>query len=112
MQQTLIQLKALQPRNRVVYMAHAALTQMLSTSNEDLQGRLALGLARKAVTERYDEDQSLDCRVSGQIFAMQRSKKDLENIKNRPFKDSKQVFDALRALSDGDATGSEATGSA
>ncbi|KAK5133106.1 hypothetical protein LTR08_008216 [Meristemomyces frigidus] len=105
MQQTLIQLKALQPKNRVVYMAHAALTQMLSSSNEDLQARLALGLARKAVTERYDEDQSLDCRVSGQIFAMQRSEREFESIQDRRFEDSKQVFDALRAQSDGDANG-------
>ena len=32
-QQALIQLKAIQPRNRVVYMAHAAFTQLISTSN-------------------------------------------------------------------------------
>ncbi|KAK4540240.1 hypothetical protein LTR36_009645 [Oleoguttula mirabilis] len=99
MQQTLIQLKAIQPKNRAVYMAHAALTQMISTSNEDFQARLALGLARKAVTERFDDDKSLDCRVPGQIFALQRSEKDLESIRERSFKESKQVFDALRERS-------------
>ncbi|KAI6954464.1 hypothetical protein KC329_g18800, partial [Hortaea werneckii] len=62
MQQTLIQLKALQPRNRVVYMAHAALTQMLSLKSDDLSAKLALGLARKAVSEKFDqEDARLDC---------------------------------------------------
>lgn len=105
MQQTLIQLKAIQPKNRAVYMAHAALTQMISKSNEDLQARLALGLARKAVTEKFDDDKSLDCRVPGQIFAMQRSEKDIESIKERSFKDSKQVFDALRKTSRVEANG-------
>ena len=95
-QQALIQLKALQPKNRVFYMAHAAVTQLLSTSKEDLQSRLALSLARKAVTEKFDEDKSLDCRVPGQIFAIQSSAKDLESIAERPFKESKQVYDALR----------------
>ena len=96
MQQTLIQLKAIQPKNRVVYMAHAALTQMLSKSNDDLQARLALGLARKAVTERFDDDKGLDCRVPGQIFAAQTSEKDMEGIKERPFKECMQVSNALR----------------
>ena len=95
-QQALIQLKALTPKNRVVYMAHAAVTQLLSTSNEDLQSRLALSLARKAVTENFDHDKSLDCRVPGQIFAMQSSTKDLESIAKRPFKESKQVYETLR----------------
>ena len=95
-QQALIQLKALQPKNRVFYMAHAAVTQLLSTSKEDLQSRLALSLARKAVTEKFDEDRLLDCRVPGQIFAIQNSTKDLESIPERPFKESKQVYDALR----------------
>ncbi|EMC91110.1 hypothetical protein BAUCODRAFT_315193 [Baudoinia panamericana UAMH 10762] len=96
-QQALIQLKVIQPKNRVVYMAHAAFTQLLSTSNEDLQARLAIGLARKAVTEKLDNDQSLDCRVPGQVFALQRSEKDLESISGRRFRDSKQVFDAHRS---------------
>ena len=95
-QQALIQLKVLQPKNRVLYMAHAAITQLLSTSNEDLQARLAFSLARKAVTDLFDEDKSLDCRVPGQVFAVQGSTKDLEGIRDRPFKDSKQVYDALR----------------
>lgn len=95
-QQALIQLKALQPKNRVVYMAHAAVTQLLSSSKEDLSSRLALSLARKAITEKFDEDQSLDCRVPGQIFALQASTPDLESIKDRRFKESKQVHDALR----------------
>jgi N-terminal acetyltransferase B complex non-catalytic subunit len=95
-QQALIQLKVLQPKNRVFYMAHAAVTQMLSTSNEDLQARLAISLARKAVSEKFDEDKELDCRVPGQIFAVQSSTADLESIKERRFKDSKQVHDTLR----------------
>ena len=95
-QQSLIQLKALQPKNRVTYMAHVAVTQLLSTSKEDLQSRLSLSLARKAVTERFDDDKSLDCRVPGQIFALQGSSTDLESITDRPFKESKQVYDALR----------------
>lgn len=96
-QQALIQLKVLQPKNRIVYMAHAAVTQLLSTSKEDLQSRLALSLARKAVKERFDDDASLDCRVPGQIFALQESAEDLESIADRPrFKESKQVYLALR----------------
>lgn len=95
-QQALIQLKALQPKNRVVYMAHAAVTQMLSTANDDLSARLALLLARKAVTDKFDADDALDCRVPGQIFALQASQKDLENISDTRFKESKQVYEALR----------------
>ena len=95
-QQALIQLKALQPKNRVIYMAHLAVTQLLSTSKEDLQSKLSISLARKAMTEKFDEDKTLDCRVPGQIFAIQGSAKDLESIANRPFKESKQVYDALR----------------
>ena len=104
-QQALIQLKVLQPKNRVVYMAHAALTQMLSTSSEDLQSRLALSLARKAVTERFDDEESLDCRVPGQIFAVQKSEKDLGSIKGQPFQESKQVFDALRNRNESGSNG-------
>jgi N-terminal acetyltransferase B complex non-catalytic subunit len=48
-QQALIQLKALQPKNRVYFMAHAIVTQMLSTEKGDLQERLALMLARLLV---------------------------------------------------------------
>lgn len=95
-QQALIQLKALQPKNRALYMAHAAFTQLISTANDDLQARLAIGLARKAVTEKFDEDPALDCRVPGQIFAAQRSEKDLESIAGKRFADSKQVWDATR----------------
>lgn len=71
MQQTLIQLKAADPGNRVFYMAHAAVTQMLSTHEGDLQARLALSLARRAVGERFDEDEGLDCRVVGRILELQ-----------------------------------------
>ncbi|KAK1808655.1 hypothetical protein LTR12_016975 [Friedmanniomyces endolithicus] len=95
-QQALIQLKAAQPRNRVVYMAHAAFTQLISTSNEDLQARLAMGLARKAVSERFGDDKTLDCRVPGQIFAVQGSVKNLESIEGGPFQGSKRVSDARR----------------
>lgn len=94
-QQALIAWKAFQPKDRSAYMAHAAYTQLLSTSKEDMQSRLALGLARKAVTERFDDDKGLDCRVPGQIFAIQKAEKDLEGIRERTFKDSKHVYDAL-----------------
>lgn len=109
-QQALIQLKALQPKNRVVYMAHAAMTQLLSTIKDDLQSRLALSLARKAVTERFDDDKALDCRVPGQIFALQKSEKDIESIANRPFQDSKQVHDALQKPREQQANGTPSTG--
>ncbi|MGG6498888.1 UNVERIFIED_CONTAM: hypothetical protein NY603_38760, partial [Bacteroidetes bacterium 56_B9] len=69
----MIQLKQFQPKNRSIYMAHAAYTQLLSKSKDDLQSKLALGLARKAVSENFDADSSLDCRVAGQIFAIQGS---------------------------------------
>lgn len=95
-QQALIQLKLLSPKNRVFYMAHAAVTQMLSTGNEDLSSRLALMLAKKAVAEKFDEVKDLDCRVPGQIFAIQGKKDDLKGIKAGRFGESKQVYDALR----------------
>ncbi|CAK4029679.1 hypothetical protein DOTSEDRAFT_180083 [Lecanosticta acicola] len=95
-QQTLIAIKAFQPRNRAVYMAHAAYTQLLSSSKDDLQSRLALSLARKAVSENFDEDKALDVRVPGQIFAFQESEKDLESIRDRPFRESQQVYKALK----------------
>ncbi|KAM3414646.1 hypothetical protein BST61_g9805 [Cercospora zeina] len=96
-QQTLIQLKQFQPKNRAIYMAHAAYTQLLSKTKDDLQSKLALGLARKAVSENFDADPKLDCRVAGQIFAMQRSEKDLDNIRDRQaFRESKQVYEALQ----------------
>lgn len=97
-QQALIQIKATQPTNRVAYMAHAALTQSLSKTNDDMSSRLAIGLARKAVGARFDFDEpALDYRVAGQIFAMQHAVKDLETIKGRPMAESKHVYDALRA---------------
>ncbi|KAM0722073.1 hypothetical protein Q7P37_002999 [Cladosporium fusiforme] len=95
-QQALIQLKLLMPKNRNFYMAHAIVTQMLSTGSEDLSSRLAISLAKKAVTEKFDEDKSLDCRVPGQIFALQGKKEELEGIKAGRFGESKQVHDALR----------------
>lgn len=95
-QQTLIAIKAFQPRNRAVYMAHAAYTQLLSSSKEDLQSRLALSLARKAVSEKFDEDKALDVRVPGQIFALQGSEKDLESVRDRPFRESQHVYQALK----------------
>ena len=95
-QQSLIQLKLLAPKNRVFYMAHAAVTQMLSTGNEDLSSRLALMLAKKAVTEKFDEVKDLDCRVPGQIFAIQGKKEEVESIKGGRFGESRQVHDALR----------------
>lgn len=95
-QQTLIAWKAFQPKDRSAYMAHAAYTQLLSTSKEDMSSRLALMLARKAVTEKFDDDKGLDCRVPGQIFAIQKSEKDLEGIRERAFKESKHVYDALK----------------
>jgi len=95
-QQALIQLKLLAPKNRVFYMAHAIVTQMLSTGDEDLSSRLALMLAKKAVSEKFDEVSSLDCRVPGQIFAVQQKREELEAVKNGRFGESKQVHDALR----------------
>lgn len=95
-QQTLITWKSFQPKDRSAYMAHAAYTQLLSKLKEDMQSRLALGLARKAVTERFDDDKGLDCRVPGQIFAIQKAEKDLEGVRERTFKDSKHVYDALQ----------------
>jgi N-terminal acetyltransferase B complex non-catalytic subunit len=95
-QQSLIQLKVLQPKNRVLYFAHAAVTQLLSTSKDDVQARLALGLARKAVKEGFDAEQGLDCRVPGQIFAVHGVESDLDRIVGGRFGESKQVYDALR----------------
>lgn len=97
-QQALIQLKLLSPKNRVFYMAHAAVTQMLSTGNEDLSSRLALMLAKKAVAEKFDQVKDLDCRVPGQIFAIHGKKEDVEAIKGGRFGESKQVHDALREV--------------
>ncbi|KAK4561093.1 hypothetical protein LTR86_005048 [Recurvomyces mirabilis] len=102
-QQSLIQLKALQPKNRMVYMAHAAFTQLISKFNDDLQARLAIGLARKAVNEKFDDDKALDCRVPGQIFATQESSKDLESVQGKSFQESKQVLDARRKASKSEA---------
>lgn len=70
-QQALIQLKLMVPKNRVFYMAHAAVTQMLSTGNEDLSSRLALSLAKKAVAEKFDEVKDLV--VAEQHFAEESS---------------------------------------
>ena len=109
MQQALIQLKALQPRNRVVYMAHAALTQMLSRRSDDLQAKLALGLARKAVSERFDEDAKLDCRVPGQIFAKQGSEGDVRRVEGGRFAESKQIWDELKRLKGVEANGQSTT---
>lgn len=95
-QQALIQLKLLMPKNRNFYMAHAIVTQMLSAGSEDLSSRLALSLAKKAVSEKFDEDKKLDCRVPGQIFALQGKKDELEGVKDGRFGESKQVHDALR----------------
>ncbi|KAF1824355.1 uncharacterized protein K489DRAFT_335671, partial [Dissoconium aciculare CBS 342.82] len=100
-QQALIQFKALQPRNRAFYMAHAAYTQLLSKEPGDMQARLALMLAKKAVADKFDtaDDSQLDCRVPGQIFALQLANKDLEGIKDRPrLIDSKQVFEAYTRI--------------
>lgn len=97
-QQALIQLKLMVPKNRVFYMAHAAVTQMLSTGNEDLSSRLALSLAKKAVAEKFDEVKDLDCRVPGQIFALQEKKEEVENVRGSKFGESKQVYDALREV--------------
>ncbi|SMR55375.1 unnamed protein product [Zymoseptoria tritici ST99CH_3D1] len=94
-QQTLIAWKAFQPKNRSIYMAHAAYTQLLSTSNEDLQARLAVMLAKKAVKENFDDEKDLDCRVVGQILARQGMKEDLEGIRERPFRESREVYEAL-----------------
>ena len=105
-QQSLIRLKSFLPKNRSVYMAHVAVTQSLSSSKEDLQSRLALSLARKAVKEDFDQDNSLDCRVPGQIFAIQSSMKDLESIAGRAFEESKQVRDALRKVETDETSGS------
>lgn len=96
-QQALIQIKAFQPKDRSVYMAHAAYTQIMSKSKDDLQSRLALSLARKAVSEKFDEDKSLDCRVSGQIFVIQQSEKDLASIAGRRFEESKQVYEISKS---------------
>ncbi|KXT06262.1 hypothetical protein AC578_9158 [Pseudocercospora eumusae] len=109
-QQSLIQLKAVAPGNRAIYMAHAAYTQLLSTKKDDLQSKLAIGLARKAVNENFDNENALDCRVAGQIFAIQGSEKDLESIRERPaFRESKQVYEALqlhkRSSKNGEANG-------
>jgi len=98
-QQALIQLKLMAPKNRVFYMAHAIVTQMLSAGSEDLSSRLALSLAKKAVSEKFDQEAvGLDCRVPGQIFAVQQKREELEGIRNGRFGESKQVHDALREV--------------
>lgn len=105
-QQALIQLKALQPRNRVLYMAHAAVTQLLSTEKGDLQSRLALGLARKAVKEGFYEERGLDCRVVGQIIAIGGTREDLDGVEGRAgLRESKQVYDAVRRAKEGKRNG-------
>jgi N-terminal acetyltransferase B complex non-catalytic subunit len=55
-------------------------------------------LAKKAVAEKFDEVKDLDCRVPGQIFAIQGKKDDLEGVKGGRFGESKQVYDALREV--------------
>jgi N-terminal acetyltransferase B complex non-catalytic subunit len=94
-QNALIQLKALQPKNRVIYMAHAAVTQLLSTDKEDLSSRLALSLARKAMKEKFDEANDLDCRVVGQIFAANGLVDELKPLVGTSFGESKQVYEAV-----------------
>ncbi|KAK6437184.1 hypothetical protein LTR95_006619 [Oleoguttula sp. CCFEE 5521] len=110
-QSALIQLKALQPKNRVFYMAHAIYTQLLSIGKEDLQSRLALSLARKAVSDSFDGDRELDCRVPGQIFALQGAKADVDRVANKRFAESKHVFDSLKpvTVTNGDTEPTTAT---
>lgn len=107
-QQALIQLKALQPKNRMLYMTHAAVTQLTSASKDDMQSRLALMLAKKAVKEKFDAEKQLDCRVPGQIFALQNSTQDLESIEGTSFAESKQVYEAVRATKKQEINGSTA----
>ncbi|KAF2725561.1 hypothetical protein K431DRAFT_290680 [Polychaeton citri CBS 116435] len=96
-QQTLIQLKKWAEGNRVVYLAHAAATQLLSKEvGKDLPGRLALGLAKKAIKDGFDAEKGLDCRVVGQILALQEAKEELETIKGKDaFIQSGLVYQAL-----------------
>lgn len=100
MQLALIQLKALQPRNRVVYLAHAAVTQMLSSTEGDLQGRLAVGLARKAMGPGFEGagDAGLDWRVPGQIFAVQGLVEEVTGVSRGKGGESRQVWEFLRGL--------------
>lgn len=107
-QQALIQLKALQPKNRVIYMAHAAVTQLISTSKDDMQSRLALMLSKKAVKEKFNEEKDLDCRVPGQIFTLQGSMTDLESIQGTKIAESKQAYGALQISSRSETNGSAA----
>lgn len=101
--QALIQLKALLPKSRMIYLAHAAFTQMISQSKDDIHNKLALMLARKAVTDGFDGDKDLDVRVPGQIFAIQSSTADLEKIKQRSkMADSKHAFEALQEMAGSD----------
>ncbi|KAF2863607.1 hypothetical protein K470DRAFT_268027 [Piedraia hortae CBS 480.64] len=83
-QQALVQLKQLQPGKKVFYLAHAALTQLCSTTEDDINSRIALQLARKAVADEFDEERSLDCRVPRQIFEVQGSASNLQAIEDRP----------------------------
>ncbi|KAK4500476.1 hypothetical protein PRZ48_008665 [Zasmidium cellare] len=106
-QQSLIVLKSVQPKNRAIYMAHAAYTQLLSNSKDDLQSRLALSLAKKAVADKFDDDRALDCRVAGQIFARQGASIELETIRERPsLRESQQVYEALKLSQKVDLNGS------
>ncbi|KAK5173654.1 uncharacterized protein LTR77_002335 [Saxophila tyrrhenica] len=109
-QQALIQLKVMQPRNRVLFMAHAAVTYLLSGSKEDLQARLALGLARKAVKEGFDGEEGLDCRVPGQILAVGGTGEEVLGLEGRRFGESKQVYEALRRGKDGGGANREVKG--
>ncbi|KAF2764464.1 hypothetical protein EJ03DRAFT_385927 [Teratosphaeria nubilosa] len=108
MQETLIQFKSLQLKDRKLYMAHAALTQMLAKSNEDPMAGIALMLARKAVKEGFEGERGLDCRVPGQIFARQGAREDLAGLRGRRgLGDSRQVFEALREGEEGKGNGGE-----
>lgn len=110
-QQSLISLKTMQPKNRAIYMAHAAYTQLLSNSKDDLQSRLALSLAMKAVAENFDDDKALDCRVAGQTFARQGAGAELETIRERSaFRESKQVYEALKLSQKIEVNGTENSG--
>ena len=104
-QQVLIQLKALQPQNRTIFLAHAAVTHLLSREKGDVQSRLALMLAKKAVSEKYDGDKTLDCRVPGQIFALRRELADLRSIQGRAFAESKQVYEVCGGTFSGKGDG-------
>jgi N-terminal acetyltransferase B complex non-catalytic subunit len=64
----------------------------------DQMRKMAMLVARKAVSEKWDDDKDLDCRVPGQIFALQGSWEDLDSIRDRPaFTGSKEVWKALKS---------------